>query len=129
MAPAMTLPAAPQCCRKLTAGDLRHPASAARWVTFPFSPQPGNDTTMMPTEISTELNFPTDVAELSELLLRVARRADELARRSVVLSRATDRWLWLRAEFEVFELLERAYPCRLPGGGAAACIGEAVTRA
>ena len=77
---------------------------------------------MMPTEISTELNFPTDVAELSELLLRVARRADELARRSVV-SRATDRWLWLRAEFEVFELLERAYPCRLLGGRAPDCIG------
>ena len=76
---------------------------------------------MMPTEISTELNVPTDVAELSELLLRVARRADELARRSVV-SRATDRWLWLRAEFEVFELLERACPHRLLGGGTPLCI-------
>ena len=81
---------------------------------------------MMPTEISTELNFPTDVAELGELLLHVARRADELARRSVV-SRATDRWLWLRAEYEVFERFERAHPHRLRGGATPLGIGKAVT--
>ena len=84
--------------------------------------------TKMPTEISTPVITLADGPQLSELLLRVARRADELARRGVV-SRATDRWLWLRAEFEVFELLERAYPCRLPGGRAPSCIGESVTSA
>lgn len=66
--------------------------------------------TMTPTETSAAVTSPVDGAQLSELLLRVARRADELARRNV-MSRATDRWLWLRAEFEIFELLERADPC------------------
>lgn len=46
---------------------------------------------------------------LAELQLRVARRADELARRSHTDRRA-DRRFWLRAELEVFERVERAQP-------------------
>lgn len=82
--------------------------------------------TMMSTEISTAVTAPAEGAQLSELLLRVARRADELARRGV-LSRTTDRWLWLRAEFEIFELLERACPCRPLGVGEPGCMEEAGT--
>lgn len=47
---------------------------------------------------------------LAELQLRVARRADELARRRHA-DRDTDRRLWLRAELEVFERAEHAKPC------------------
>lgn len=43
--------------------------------------------------------------ELRELQLRVARRADQLARRFLT-SRGADRTLWLRAELEIFELVE-----------------------
>ncbi len=50
-----------------------------------------------------------DPGELIDLLLSVARRADELARR-LPTGRASDRRLWLRAECEVFERLERARP-------------------
>ena len=46
---------------------------------------------------------------LAELQLRVARRADELARRCHA-GRDTDRRLWLRAELEVFERAECAQP-------------------
>lgn len=47
--------------------------------------------------------------ELTDIQLRVARRADELARRFHA-NRDTDRRLWLRAEFEVFERAERVQP-------------------
>jgi hypothetical protein len=39
--------------------------------------------------------------------LHVARRADELSRRGPRPSSEADRRAWLRAEFEVFEQLER----------------------
>jgi hypothetical protein len=52
--------------------------------------------------------------ELLELQLRVARHADVLARRSRY-SRDMDRRLWLRAEYEVFERMERARPVVLLG--------------
>lgn len=50
---------------------------------------------------------PAGPNDLRELQLRVARRADQLARRTL-WSRATDRSLWLRAECEVFEQWETA---------------------
>ncbi len=50
-----------------------------------------------------------DGTELTALQLRVARRADELARLGTS-SRAGDRQLWLRAELEVLECAERARP-------------------
>jgi hypothetical protein len=54
---------------------------------------------------------------LSELQLRVARRADELARR-FHRARGGDRTLWLRAEQEIFELAESEWhrlPPAVPG--------------
>lgn len=48
-----------------------------------------------------------EVEPLLDLQLRVARRADWLARYGT-LARAADRALWLRAEQEVFEVIERA---------------------
>ena len=39
-----------------------------------------------------------------DTLLLVARRADVLARRQQKAGRETDRRVWLRAEFEIFEV-------------------------
>ena len=39
-----------------------------------------------------------------DTLLLVARRADALARRQQKAGRETDRRVWLRAEFEIFEI-------------------------
>ena len=39
-----------------------------------------------------------------DTLLLVARRADALARRQQQAGRETDRRVWLRAEFEIFEV-------------------------
>jgi hypothetical protein len=48
-----------------------------------------------------------EMNELLELQLHAARRSDQLARRFCSGNRATDRRIWLRAELEVFERLER----------------------
>lgn len=50
----------------------------------------------------------SEIDELFPLQLRVARRADELARRFVGGGRESDRRFWLRAECEVFERLQPA---------------------
>lgn len=53
--------------------------------------------------------FPAIAGEtepLFDLQLRVARRADWLARYGT-LARAEDRAFWLRAEQEIFEVIER----------------------
>jgi len=48
-----------------------------------------------------------EIEPLFDLQLRVARRADWLARYGT-LARAEDRAFWLRAEQEIFEVMERA---------------------
>lgn len=58
-----------------------------------------------------------EIEPLFDLQLRVARRADWLARYGT-LARAEDRAFWLRAEQEVFEVIERAEcgrTCEAPG--------------
>lgn len=49
---------------------------------------------------------------LFDMQLRVARRADSLARRQPVATRENDRRTWLRAECEVFENVETAVVVR-----------------
>ena len=49
-----------------------------------------------------------EAEELFDLQLRVARRADALARRLNRATRDVDRRVWLRAELEVFERVETA---------------------
>jgi hypothetical protein len=63
------------------------------------------------------MNLSLEFAELNKLQLRVARRADELARRGRG-RQVNERVLWLRAEFEVFELAEQTWlPSRQISGG------------
>ena len=45
---------------------------------------------------------------LLETLRRVARRADVLARQRQCATRESDRRVWLRAELEIFDTIERA---------------------
>lgn len=45
--------------------------------------------------------------QIMHVLLRIARRADAAVRASA-LDRSSDRQVWLRAECEVFELMEPA---------------------
>jgi hypothetical protein len=63
------------------------------------------------------LMVPPLAGRLSDLQLRVARRADELAR-GFHRARGGDRMLWLRAEQEIFELAESEWhglPAAVPG--------------
>lgn len=55
--------------------------------------------------MKTQPSFSPD-DQIVQLLLRVARRADAAVRATVV-NRSHDRRVWLRAECEVFELMER----------------------
>ena len=50
-----------------------------------------------------------EAEELFDLQLRVARRADALARRFNRATRDVDRRVWLRAELEVFERVATAH--------------------
>lgn len=66
--------------------------------------------------MQTMLTDPMTDDELTMLQLRVARRADALAARAEYLA-MDDRRVWLRAEFEIFELVERACPTLLVAAG------------
>jgi hypothetical protein len=57
-------------------------------------------------------SFETAAQELTDLQLRVARRADQLSKKFGADPANARRW-WLRAEYEVFERAERARPRKL----------------
>ncbi len=64
------------------------------------------------TDAPTAAPAPTEL--VLETLRRVARRADALSGKLKSTTRESDRRVWLRAEFEIFDTLERTHPahCR-----------------
>lgn len=63
-------------------------------------------------EIPTAHDLPSDGDAVFELLLQVARRADAIDR-GATESRFGQRGLWMRAELEVLEQIERSRPSLL----------------
>ena len=94
------------CFVRCRAATLRGPARSAD-----SNPTAEKMTTL---EIPAAITAAAPADELLKLQLRVARRADVLAWQARG-ARDTDRRLWLRAEYEVLEWMERARPVALLG--------------
>lgn len=64
----------------------------------------------MPVEMTGAAPAAPGTEPVLETLKLVARRADALARRQPFATRETDRRVWLRAELEIFDTVDRARP-------------------
>lgn len=110
MRPSQSSGFGPDRCREVTEARLPR-AGGNSIVAAPLSAlQTLDDSTAMTAlELLSEPVTAHVPGTLAELQLRVARRADELARRTRA-DRHADRRLWLRAELEIFERMEQVKP-------------------